>query len=226
MEDVRRARFGTRAAIVGSVLGIVPAVALGILRFALSEEPEAYPQLAGHIAFTLVYLAPYALVIIAVAAPNPGGSWRSPVGSWVALFCRELLGLLAGNLGIFACHYRDLIRRDQKSDCGAPPAGNRLAGRGRGTVDRRYGGLRFLYAPVGAGPGASVLGPGQRSRRTTPLGVPSRPHHPRRIQHLPRPWWHSGLLQRYHHQYRGRHQHGSPCGRLLDDAVGCKIPQG
>ena len=99
MEDVRRARFGTRAAIVGSVLGIVPAVALGILSFALSEEPEAFPQLAGHIAFTLVYLAPYALVIIAVAAPNPGvrGGLLLALGllSFVASFSVFLLGILA-----------------------------------------------------------------------------------------------------------------------------------
>ena len=63
---------GTRAAKVGGILGIAPAVALGVLRFALSEEPETFPQLAGHIAFTLVYLAPYVLVLIAGTAPNPG----------------------------------------------------------------------------------------------------------------------------------------------------------
>ena len=72
MEDDRDGGCGTRAALVGSILGAVPAVALGLLRFALSEEPEAFPQLAGHIAFTLVYLAPYVLVLIAGAAPNPG----------------------------------------------------------------------------------------------------------------------------------------------------------
>ena len=99
MEDVRRASFGTRAAIVGCVLGIVPAVALGILSFALSEEPEAFPQLAGHIALTLVYLAPYALVIIAVAAPNPRvrGGLLLALGllSFVASFSVFLLGILA-----------------------------------------------------------------------------------------------------------------------------------
>ena len=72
MEDIRDTGRGTRAAAIGSILGIVPAVALGFLRFALAEEPEAFPQLSGHIAFTLVYLAPYALVLIARAAPNPG----------------------------------------------------------------------------------------------------------------------------------------------------------
>ena len=72
MEDGRDAERGTRASVVGGVLGIVPAVALGFLRFGLSEEPEAFPQLAGHIAFTLVYLAPYILVLIAGATPNPG----------------------------------------------------------------------------------------------------------------------------------------------------------
>ena len=72
MEDGRDAERGTQAAVVGSILGIVPAVALGFLRFVLSEEPESFPQLAGHIAFTLVYVAPYALVLIAGAAQNPG----------------------------------------------------------------------------------------------------------------------------------------------------------
>ena len=72
MGDVRDTGRGARAAVAGSVLGIVPAVSLGILRFALSEEPEGIPQLAGHIAFTLIYLAPYALVLIASGAPNPG----------------------------------------------------------------------------------------------------------------------------------------------------------
>ena len=72
MGDVRNVRPGARSAVVGSVLGIVPAVALGLLRFSLSEEPEAIPHAAGHIAFTLVYLAPYALVLIASGAPNPG----------------------------------------------------------------------------------------------------------------------------------------------------------
>ena len=72
MEDSRDAERGARAALVGSILGAVPAVALGFLRFALSEEPESFPQLAGHIAFTLVYLVPYVLVLTAGAAPNPG----------------------------------------------------------------------------------------------------------------------------------------------------------
>ena len=72
MEDIRDTGRGTRTAAIGSILGIVPAVALGFLRFVLAEEPARFSQLAGHIAFTLVYLAPYALVLIARAAPNPG----------------------------------------------------------------------------------------------------------------------------------------------------------
>ena len=38
MEDVRDAGRGTRAALVGSILGAVPAVALGFLRFALKPH--------------------------------------------------------------------------------------------------------------------------------------------------------------------------------------------
>ena len=65
MEDGRESGRGTHAAKVGGVLGIVPAVGLGVLGFGLSEGPETFPQLAGHVASTLVYLAPYALVLIA-----------------------------------------------------------------------------------------------------------------------------------------------------------------
>ena len=81
-EDGRDSVRGTHAAKVGGVLGIVPAVALSLLGFALSEEPETFPQLAGHVASTLVYLAPYALVLIAGAAPNPGvrGGLLLPLG--------------------------------------------------------------------------------------------------------------------------------------------------
>ena len=38
-----------------------------------------------------------------------------------------------------------------------------------------------------------MLGTDQRPGRTVPLGIPARPHYPRRIQHLRRPRWHSGL---------------------------------
>ena len=82
MEDGRDAGRGTRAARVGGILGIVPAVALSLLGLALSEEPDTFPKLVGHVASTLVYLAPYALVLIAGAAPNPGlrGGLLLPLG--------------------------------------------------------------------------------------------------------------------------------------------------
>ena len=72
MEDGRDSGPGTHAAKVGGILGIVPAAALSLLGIALSEGPESFPRLAGHIAFTSVYLAPYALVFIAGVGPNPG----------------------------------------------------------------------------------------------------------------------------------------------------------
>ena len=95
---------------------------------------------------------------------------------------------------------------------------------GRGAVDCRYGRLRFLYTPDCAGREGPVLGTDQRHGRTVPLGAPSRLHRPRRIQHFRRPRCHPGLLQRFHYQYRSCHQHRSPCGRLLDHAIGRKIP--
>ena len=157
---------------------------------------------------------------------KPWGSRRSTVGSWVALFSRELLGLLADNPGIFARYFRYLVRGGQKPDRRAPPAGNHLAGHGRGAVDCRYGRLRFLYAPANAGRGATVLGADQRPGRTVPLGVPARSPEPRRT-HDHRKRWRSVILhERCHHQYRGRHQHRSPCGCFLDHVISRKIPSG
>ena len=63
---------GTRAAVIGAVLGIVPALGLGSLRFLLAEGPESAAQITGNVAFALVYLSPYLLALIASRLRDPG----------------------------------------------------------------------------------------------------------------------------------------------------------
>ena len=53
-------------------MGLVPAVGLGFLRILNSEAPENAAQIAGNIAFTLVYASPYLLALIASRAQDPG----------------------------------------------------------------------------------------------------------------------------------------------------------
>ncbi len=66
-----KAGRGTRAAVVGAVAGLVPAIALGGLRFFLSEEPERAEQLAGNAVFALVYASPYLLTLMASREKRP-----------------------------------------------------------------------------------------------------------------------------------------------------------
>ena len=70
----------------------------------------------------------------------------------------------------------------------------------------------------------TVLDTDQGSGRAVPLGVPARFPKLRHTHHQRKRWRSVLLHQRHHHQYRGRHQHRSPCGRIPGDAVGRKIP--
>ena len=77
--DVAKAERGARAAVIGAVAGIIPAIGLGCVRVLNSESPEVAAQLAGNIAFALVYASPYLLALIASGARDPGSvedSWR------------------------------------------------------------------------------------------------------------------------------------------------------
>lgn len=66
--DTRR---GTRAAVVGALMGLVPAILLGSLRFLLAEGPERTEELVGNIVFTLVYASPYLLTLMASREKRP-----------------------------------------------------------------------------------------------------------------------------------------------------------
>ena len=62
---------GTRAAVVGAVSGLVPAIVIGSLRFLLADEPQYAEQLAGNAVFVLVYASPYLLTLIASREQRP-----------------------------------------------------------------------------------------------------------------------------------------------------------
>ena len=70
--DAAKAERGARAAVIGAVAGIIPAIGLGCVRVLNSESPEVAAQLAGNIAFALVYASPYLLALIASGARDPG----------------------------------------------------------------------------------------------------------------------------------------------------------
>ena len=63
---------GTRAAVLGTVIGLVPAIVLGSLPFLLAEEPVVREQLAGNAVFALVYTSPYLLTLMASMERRPG----------------------------------------------------------------------------------------------------------------------------------------------------------
>ena len=70
--DAAKTERGARAAVIGAVAGIIPAIGLGCVRLLASEPPEVAAQLAGIIAFVLVYASPYLLALMASRARDPG----------------------------------------------------------------------------------------------------------------------------------------------------------
>ena len=67
-----RHRRGIRAGTIGAIIGLVPAIVIGSLRFLLAEEPEYLEQLPGNTVFILVYASPYLLALIALRERRPG----------------------------------------------------------------------------------------------------------------------------------------------------------
>ena len=70
--DAVKAERGARAAVIGAIAGIIPAIGLGCVRILNSEPPEIAAQLAGNVAFALVYASPYLLALMASGARDPG----------------------------------------------------------------------------------------------------------------------------------------------------------
>ena len=73
---------------MAALIGLVPAIFLGSLRFILSEEPEGSKELAGSVVLALTFAAPYLLVYLASKVERPG-----PRGALLAVF--GLLSLAA-----------------------------------------------------------------------------------------------------------------------------------
>ena len=78
----RDPKRGSRAAVVGAIVGLGSATVLGSLRFLLAEGPEATHQLAGNLAFLLVYCSPYLLALMASKTGDAGarGGLLSAIG--------------------------------------------------------------------------------------------------------------------------------------------------
>ena len=62
---------GQRAAIIAGLLGLIPALGLGVLSFFNQEPPEAVEQLAGTVVFVLILASPYLLSLAAARISNP-----------------------------------------------------------------------------------------------------------------------------------------------------------
>ena len=63
---------GSGAAVAAAVIGLVPAIFLGSLRFFLIDEPRVDEQTAGNLAFGLMLIAPYLLIYMASRVRRPG----------------------------------------------------------------------------------------------------------------------------------------------------------
>ena len=86
---------GYGAAVVAAVIGLIPAIILGSLRFFLIDEPRDSEQFAGNVAFGLTYVAPYLLVLMASKV-------RSPAARGALLAVLGLLSLAASFSGLLS----------------------------------------------------------------------------------------------------------------------------
>ena len=120
---------GRRLALIGAVVGLVPAAGLGSLRFLNADGPEATTQIAGNAAFALMYLSPYTLAVVGsrVSSPATRGGFLAAVGllSLVASFSLFLslvsLVLLPATVLIWIAAIRSLTKSGS-SLTGAIPA--------------------------------------------------------------------------------------------------------
>ncbi len=65
------AMAGRRAAIIGGLLGLIPALGLGILRVVNDEPFQFKEQLAGDVVFALILVSPFLLALVAAKISNP-----------------------------------------------------------------------------------------------------------------------------------------------------------
>lgn len=108
-ENTAKATAGQRAAVIAGVLGLVPALVLGLMRLMNQETPEVREQLLGNLAFVLVLASPYLLALVVSRFSNPAArgalllalATLSLVASFIALSGATLM-LLPGTVALFA----------------------------------------------------------------------------------------------------------------------------
>ncbi len=137
--DATKAERGARAAVIGAVAGIIPAIGLDCVRVLNSEPPEVAAQLAGTIAFALVYASPYLLALMASRARDPGvrGGLLAAIGllSLVASFSDMSLVsvvLLPATLVLWFAAARSLSASGRPLATSVPAAGRAAHHRDRG----------------------------------------------------------------------------------------------
>ena len=64
MSELKNQKRGTRAAVIGSAAGLIPAISLAFYWF-LSQEPNVAAQRVGYVAWALLLLSPYVLALVA-----------------------------------------------------------------------------------------------------------------------------------------------------------------
>ncbi|MEK7326327.1 MAG: hypothetical protein AAB217_13825 [Chloroflexota bacterium] len=82
--------------LTGGIWGLVAGLALGGLRFALSETPLRGAEWIGDLAFLAVYVAPFALALIALRWKNPAHRAMA----WMAGSTLALLGAFTAFSGV------------------------------------------------------------------------------------------------------------------------------
>lgn len=82
-------------AIAGAAIGIAGSLLLGGLRVANSQPPQARVEWAGNLVFTLVYLTPFALSLLALRAR---WAWRGSV--WAGAAVLAILGAYTAFSGV------------------------------------------------------------------------------------------------------------------------------
>ena len=71
MSELENQKRGTRAAVIGSAAGLIPAISLAFYWF-LSQEPNVAAQRVGYVAWALLLLSPYVLALVASKVREPG----------------------------------------------------------------------------------------------------------------------------------------------------------
>ena len=75
MSELKNQKRGTRAAVIGSTTGIIPAITLALYWF-LSQEPHVAAQRVGYVAWGLLLLSPYVLALVAARSRSEKHGWR------------------------------------------------------------------------------------------------------------------------------------------------------